>query len=96
VQLSAEDPPVDLRKHILASSDVTPPNGWRGVGQHRPTLLLLFFFITLKPRVKWYTKSVSLKYDPASEPPHSHTAATMLGQLGRGRRRLYPLYYTHM
>jgi len=29
-----------------------------------------FFFITLKPRVKWYTKSMSLKYEPASEPLH--------------------------
>jgi len=29
-----------------------------------------FFFITLKPRVEWYTKSVSLKYEPASEPLH--------------------------
>ena len=30
--------------------------------------LLLLFFITLKPRVEWYTKSTSLKYEPASEP----------------------------
>jgi hypothetical protein len=29
-----------------------------------------FFFITIKPRVELYTKSMSLKYDPASEPPH--------------------------
>jgi len=28
------------------------------------------FFITLKPRVAWCTKSVSLKFDPASEPLH--------------------------
>ena len=31
---------------------------------------VLFFFITLKPRVERYTKSVSLKYEPASEPLH--------------------------
>jgi len=29
-----------------------------------------FFFITLTPRVEWYTKSMSLKYEPASEPLH--------------------------
>jgi len=29
-----------------------------------------FFFITLKHRVQWYTKSMSLKYEPASEPLH--------------------------
>ena len=28
-----------------------------------------FFFITLTPRVERYTKSTSLKYEPASEPP---------------------------
>jgi len=27
-------------------------------------------FITLKPSVEWYTKSMSLKYEPASEPMH--------------------------
>ena len=32
--------------------------------------LLFFFFITLKPRVEGYTKYVSLKYEPASEPLH--------------------------
>ena len=30
----------------------------------------LFFFITLKPRVECYTKSMSLKYEPALEPLH--------------------------
>ena len=29
-----------------------------------------FFFIDLKPRVEWYTKSMRLKYEPASEPLH--------------------------
>ena len=29
-----------------------------------------FFFVTLKPRVEWYTKSMSLKYEVASEPLH--------------------------
>ena len=29
-----------------------------------------FFFITLKPRVEEYTKSMSLKYEPASKPLH--------------------------
>ena len=28
---------------------------------------LFFFFITLKPRVERYTKSMGLKYEPASE-----------------------------
>jgi len=32
--------------------------------------LLFFFFIALKPRVEEYTKSMSLKYEPASEPLH--------------------------
>jgi len=35
-----------------------------------PCLLFFFFCITLKPRVEGYTKSMSLKYEPASEPPH--------------------------
>jgi len=30
----------------------------------------LLFFITLKPRVERYTKSMSLKYELASEPLH--------------------------
>ena len=30
----------------------------------------IFLFITLKPRVEWYTKSMSLKYEPTSEPLH--------------------------
>jgi len=29
-----------------------------------------FFFITVKPRVEWYTTSVSLKYEAVSEPLH--------------------------
>jgi len=32
--------------------------------------VLLFFFITAKPRVEGYTKAMSLKYEPASEPLH--------------------------
>ena len=35
----------------------------------RPRYVLLFFFITLKPRVEWYKKSMSLKYEPASAIP---------------------------
>ena len=31
---------------------------------------MFFFSITLKPRVESYTKSMSLKYEPASEPLH--------------------------
>jgi len=31
---------------------------------------LFFFFNTLKPRVERYKKSMSLKYEPASEPLH--------------------------
>ena len=31
---------------------------------------LLFFFITLKSRVEWYQKSMSLEYEPALEPLH--------------------------
>ena len=34
----------------------------------RPSLL--FFFVTLKPRVRGYTKSMSVRYKPASEPLH--------------------------
>jgi len=33
-------------------------------------VLFFFFFITLKPRVECYTKSMRLKYEPASEPLH--------------------------
>ena len=33
-------------------------------------LVLLLFFVTLKPRVEGYTKCMSLKYEPASEPLH--------------------------
>jgi len=32
--------------------------------------LFFFCFITLKPRVEGYTKSMSLKYEPVSEPLH--------------------------
>ena len=32
------------------------------------TRALLFFFITVKPRVEGCTKSMRLKYEPASEP----------------------------
>ena len=32
--------------------------------------VLFFFFITLKPSVERYTKSMSLKYEPSSEPLH--------------------------
>ena len=45
-------------------------------GQSEPTLLggmvCTFFFlcITLKPRVKLYTRSMSLEYEPSSEPLH--------------------------
>jgi len=34
------------------------------------TVFFFFFFITLKPRVERYKKSMSLKYEPASEPLH--------------------------
>jgi len=38
---------------------------------HRQVFLVrLLFFITLKPRVELYTKSMRLKYEPASEPLH--------------------------
>ena len=33
-------------------------------------LLLLSFFVTCKPRVELYIKSMSLKYEPASKPLH--------------------------
>ena len=33
-------------------------------------VLHFFFFVTLEPRVEGYTKSMSLKYEPASEPLH--------------------------
>jgi len=29
---------------------------------------LFFFLNTLEPRVEWHTKSMSLEYEPASEP----------------------------
>ena len=32
------------------------------------TLYSIFFLIILKPKVECYTKSMSLKYEPASEP----------------------------
>jgi len=32
--------------------------------------MVFFFFVTRKPRVELYTKSMSLKYEPASEPLH--------------------------
>ena len=32
------------------------------------SVFFFLFFISLKPRVESYTKSMSLKYDPASEP----------------------------
>jgi len=35
------------------------------IGKH-----FFFFFIALKPSVEGYTKSMSLKYEPASEPLH--------------------------
>ena len=39
--------------------------------KNSPTVaLLFFFFITLEPRVEWYTKFMSLKNEPSSEPLH--------------------------
>ena len=50
----------------------------RGVGVYLGSLIWraralfrsFFFFITRKPRVERYTKSMRLKYEPASEPLH--------------------------
>jgi len=47
-----------------APSDASP----RALSRLPP---LLFFFITLQPRVERYTQSMSLKYEPASEPLHN-------------------------
>ena len=35
-----------------------------------PNFFITLFFITLKPRVERYTQSMSLEYEPASEPQH--------------------------
>jgi len=35
-----------------------------------PAAPLFFSFITLKPTVEWYTRSMSLQYEPASRPLH--------------------------
>ena len=39
--------------------------------------VLLLFFITLKPRVESYTTSMSLTYEPASEPLHISVAVQL-------------------
>jgi len=41
--------------------------GWGSWLVERSSLLLCFF-VTLKPRVEGYTKSMSLRYEAASEP----------------------------
>jgi len=46
-----------MLNQILATADVIVQ-----------VLLETFFFITLKPRVERYAKSMSVKYEPASEP----------------------------
>jgi len=45
-------------------------NKFRNAGHQVPHNPNFFFFITLKPRVDGYTKSMSLKYEPSSEPLH--------------------------
>ena len=35
-----------------------------------PLFFFFFLFIALKPRIERYTKSMSLKYEPAAEPPN--------------------------
>jgi len=47
--------------------------------------LTFFFFITLKPRVECYKKSMSLKYEPALEPLHISNPAP--GNSGRVAER---------
>ena len=43
---------------------------WTQVTRDDGLALLFFFFITLKPRVESYTKSMSLRYEPVSDPRH--------------------------
>ena len=38
----------------------------------RVELAIFFFFITLKPRVEGYKNSMSLEYEPSSEPLHNY------------------------
>jgi len=53
-----------------------PPSNDQVVGVHVTLdapydgVTLFFFFITLKPGVECYTKSMRLKYEPAWEPLH--------------------------
>ena len=69
---------IELAERPVSKVDVHPNvDGFamavsRGVSSTSQTRQapLFFFFITLKPRVVCYTKSMSLKYEPASEPLH--------------------------
>jgi len=54
---------VAAAKKLFIVRSTLPCKGGKGPGWY----VLLFFFITFKPRVEWYTKSMSLKYEPASK-----------------------------
>ena len=60
--------------HILALTVLCVPypldSGNSGLMDYDGACNDIFFFITLKPRVECYTMSMSLKYEPASEPLH--------------------------
>jgi len=48
------------------------PAGWRAAVRFVLVLREVFFVIILKPRVDRYAKSMSLKYEPASELLHTY------------------------
>ena len=59
------------QSHMSPSRLVYQGKSRRGCSApQRLVRVLRLLFITLKPRVEWYTKSMSLKYEPASEPLH--------------------------
>jgi hypothetical protein len=54
----------------------------------------LFFFVTLKPRIEGYTKSMSLENEIASEPPHTSVEKLFSNSVLYGRPVDYKAFGT--
>ena len=70
----------ELVVHVHSCRDKwASPSGNRLAG--RVLEIFFFFFVTLKARVERCTKSMSLKFEPASEPLHVSAKKSFLGSM---------------